>query len=81
MKKLKRISLRSGIQVLEAMEMKQITGSEDVDPNVCHTKTTRSTCHGYCVDYEGYSGTCNWVNAESCCKCTVVYIPYVKPVK
>lgn len=69
MKKLKRISLISGVQILDAIAQKQLRGAGDFDPNVCHSKTSRYTCYGYCVDYEGNSGQCKWVGKVSSCKC------------
>lgn len=74
MKKLKRISLMPGVQILDAMAQKQIRGAGDVDPNVCHAKTTRDACYGSCVDYAGNSGYCGWVGTESRCACAVIYI-------
>lgn len=74
MKKIKKLVLQSGVHMLGRAEQMQILGSGDFDPNVCHSKSSRHTCGGYCVDYEGYSGSCVWVDKESSCKCAVVFI-------
>ena len=79
MKKLKRISLISGVQILDAIAQKQLRGAGDFDPNVCHSKTSRYTCYGYCVDYEGNSGQCKWVGKVSSCKCESITIGPVTP--
>ena len=73
MKKLKRFSLIPGVQILDAMAQKQLCGAGDYDPNVCHSKSSRYTCSGACVDYEGHSGYCGWVGVESSCKCAIGY--------
>ncbi|KWW28692.1 MAG: hypothetical protein AUK63_1796 [bacterium P3] len=74
MKKLKRISLVSGVQILDSLAQKQLRGAGDVDPNVCHSKSTRYSCSGSCVDYQGHSGSCYWVGVESSCKCGVAFV-------
>mgnify|MGYP006873048370 CR=1 FL=1 len=74
MKKIKRISLVPGIQILDAMSQKQLRGAGNTDPNVCHSKSTRESCSGSCVDYEGYSGSCAWVDATSSCRCAIIYV-------
>ena len=72
MRKLKRISLVPGVQVLDAMAQKQLRGAGDVDPNLCHSHPTRESCVGSCVNYQGVPGHCAWVGVESCCKCATV---------
>lgn len=69
MRKLKRFALIPGIQILDAMAQEQLRGTGDIDPNECHSKTSRYTCFGDCVDYEGNSGQCKWVGKVSSCKC------------
>ena len=80
MKKLKRFSLIPGVQILDAMAQKQLCGAGDYDPNVCHSKTSRYTCSGYCVDYEGSYGVCSWVGKTSSCICEILYIAPLTPV-
>ena len=70
MKKLKRISLISGVQILDAMSQKQLRGAGDSIN--CHSFTTKETCKGPCHDYDGHEGHCAWVNNYSC-KCAVAF--------
>lgn len=74
MKKMKKLVLQSGVHMLDRAEQMKILGSGDFDPNVCHSKSSRYTCSGDCVDYEGHPGTCAWVDYVSSCKCAVVFI-------
>jgi len=74
MRKLKRFALIPGIQILDAMAQEQLRGAGDFDPNVCHSKTSRYTCYGYCVDFQGHPGSCGWNGSTSSCKCAVIYI-------
>lgn len=75
MRKLKRISLISGIQILDAMAQKQLRGAGHI--NVCNSFSTRETCSGPCtieIDHSYYSGSCGWVGVYNTCYCAVVYL-------
>ena len=80
MKKLKKFSLIPSVQILDAMAQKQLCGALDCDPSVCHSKSSRYTCSGYCVGYEGFYGLCKWVGKTSSCICEIIYIELPTPV-
>lgn len=69
MRKIKKIVVAASSQ-LSALQMQMITGG-DTDPNVCHSKTTDSTCSGECYQYVGGpEGFCYWNYVSHSCGCT-----------
>ena len=72
MKKFRKFVLSHNIGCLSYEEQTLISGGGDVDPNVCHAKTSRAQCSGSCVTYDGLYGYCGWVDVYSQCMCATI---------
>lgn len=67
MKKLKRFTISSGVQILDPSAQMCIHGGDESTTD-CSTKE-KSQCSGKCVDSYGYYGYCGWT-AANLNKCT-----------
>ncbi len=72
MKKIKKFTLTSDVQLLSTNEQKEIVGGDFILEGCAHK--THEQCYGACI-LDGYEGVCGWsYGSFNRCTCAVVYI-------